>query len=106
MNVHAQRSRLGTVVALLMLASTSAACGSREHMSDDYGRKSRVFFAKQHVHADSSTGSPAGLDSEEASLIQGSYRRNVGGAAAQTGPKDPTSRVLLLEDSDRGKNAE
>lgn len=79
-----------------------AGCASREHMSEDYGRKSRVFFARQHVHNAPATGSPAGLDSEEAALIQASYRESLGAPPAPAANAS-SSRVLVLEEPKDGK---
>jgi hypothetical protein len=77
----------------LVLAS---ACASREHMSDGYGRNTRLFFAKQHVYAKAATGSPSGADSEEAAVIQENYRKALG-AAPEGNEQAAPSRVLLLE---------
>jgi hypothetical protein len=87
------------LVSCLVLAG---ACGSREHMSDGYGRNQRTFFARQHVYARAATGSPAGADSEEAAVIQANYRKTLG-AEHQDTSKDAPSRVLLLETNPNAK---
>jgi hypothetical protein len=97
------RIEVRAILLACVVVGSASACASREHMNDGYSRKSRVFFAKQHVHAEATTGSAAGLDSEEAALIQGRYRKSIGGAGAGSGEKDSPSRVLLLQESDRAK---
>jgi hypothetical protein len=82
----------------LVLFSVCAACGGGEHMIDNYGQQSRRFFMKQRVNAIAAQGSPGGLDSEEAALIQASYKHELGKEQQQ--PEEKQSRVLLLKDSD------
>lgn len=89
------------VPALLGLCALLAAC-DREHMSDQHGRRSREFFARQHVYADATAGSPKGLDSEEAALIQRSYRESLG-AEERSAPGADASQVLLLQEGGHGK---
>jgi hypothetical protein len=93
-----QSAGFRTIVVLAMLLSFAGACGSREHMNDDFGKRSRLFLAKQHVYAQAATGSPSGVDSEEAALIQGNYRKALGGEEQQE-KQDAPSRVLLLRES-------
>jgi len=90
------RSPFLFVLATASIATALAACASREHMSDSYGRSSRAIFAKQHVYAQASTGSPGGLDSEESALIQSGYRKSLTGGSGDQQSKDSSSRVLLL----------
>ena len=73
-----------------------AACSSREHMSDNYGRQSRTMFDRQHVSVNAAQGSPGGLDSEESHLIQSSYKESFGGA--KRSEPDAASRVMLLRE--------
>jgi hypothetical protein len=82
--------------ALLGLAG---ACANREHIRDDFGVKTRTFLTKQHVHAEAATDSPTGLDSEEAALIQSSYRNKLGGDA-RPGESD---QVLVIEEPKASK---
>ena len=82
-----------------VLFGMCVACGGREHMSDNYGQQSRRFFMKQRVNAIAAQGSPGGLDSEEAALIQASYKHELGKEQAQS--QEGQSRVLLLKDSQR-----
>jgi hypothetical protein len=84
------------MVAIGLLVVLAGACASREHINEDYGKRSRLFFAKQHVYAKAATGSPSGVDSEEAELIQGNYRKALGGEPQEAQDKDAPSRVLLL----------
>lgn len=94
-------ARLAIVVWIVL---GLAGCANREHMSEDYGRKSRVFFARQHVHDKATAGSPSGLDSEEAALIQTSYRESLG--AEQASPSENSnSRVLLIEEPKDAKQS-
>ncbi|MFT3926086.1 MAG: hypothetical protein QM778_26315 [Myxococcales bacterium] len=94
-----------TLTRRLISCALAASCGAwlagcqREHMSDNYGRRSREFNARQHVYAEASQGSPRGLDSEEASLIHQSYRESLG-AEEQSAPAPEPSKVLLLQDDD------
>ena len=71
-----------------------AACSSREHMETEYGNRSEEFWKRQKVYADVQEETPKGLDSEEAALVQASYRKDMGGGVQPQ--KD--SRVILLED--------
>jgi hypothetical protein len=89
----------GIAVGSLLLA---CACGSREHMNPEHGQRSRFFFAKQHVYAQASTGSPSGVDSEEAAVIQDNYRKALGAQQPNTDQNAP-SRVLLLREPANGK---
>lgn len=86
-----------TCGAALCLAS---ACANREHIRDDFGVKSRTFLQRQHVHAEASTDSPTGLNSEEAALIQASYRESMGGGAAPA----EDDQVLVIEKPKAGKS--
>jgi hypothetical protein len=95
---------IASVAIVVWAALALAACANREHMSEDYGRKSRVFFARQHVHDKATAGSPSGLDSEEAALIQASYRESLG--AEQASPSaSSSSRVLLIEEPKDAKQS-
>ena len=94
--------RNGNGLAALLLLTAAVAllggCPSREHMRDDYGQKTRAFFAAQHVYADAARDQPTGLDSEESALIHGTYRKNLGGQAKGE-KKDSSARVLIVEES-------
>jgi hypothetical protein len=71
----------------------AGACADREHIRDDFGVKARAFQQKQHVHAEATEGSPTGLDSEEAALIQAQYRKSLSGGAST----DESGDVLVIE---------
>ena len=90
-----------SVLGLILLATALLAACDREHMSDNYGKQSREFFARQHVHAKAAEGSPKGLDSEESSLIQASYRESLGGQT-QNNTTAASSNVLMLQESPNG----
>lgn len=83
---------------VLVAGGLVTACADREHMSDNFGRQTRTVFARQHVSPQAAEGSPGGLDSEEAALIQGTYEDSLGGQAKRSEP-DAASRVLLLRES-------
>lgn len=81
------------ILGTLLLAAVG--CADREHMNDDYGKRNRMFFAKQHVSPTAAEGAPTGLDSEEAAVIQSTYQSGLGkdGEAGEKG----SSQVLVLE---------
>ena len=79
--------------ACASLLGFAGACVNREHIRDDFGIKARAFLQKQHVHAEAAMDAPTGLDSEEASLIQGTYRKDLGGGTTV----DKSSDVMILE---------
>lgn len=77
-------------------------CGPREHIRGDFGAATHAFFQRQKIFAEAAQGAPRGLDSEEAALIHGTYRKQLGGKTEA--PKEPSTKVLLLEeDADNGK---
>jgi len=90
------------ILMVVLFGAFVAGCANREHMSENYGKQSRTFFARQHVHPTATSGSPAGLDSEEAALIQTSYRKTLGAPSAPA-QSNTSSRVLLLEEAKDGK---
>jgi hypothetical protein len=87
------------MVAVGLLVVLAGACANRQHMSEDHGKSSRLFFAKQHVYARAATGSPSGVDSEEAQVIQANYRKALGAEPQNAQDKDAPSRVLLLRET-------
>ena len=93
--MNAPRLRLPIVLcACASLSGFVGACANREHIRDDFGLKARTFLQKQHVHAEAAIDAPTGLDSEEASLIQGTYRKDMGGGE---GKGDESSDVMIIE---------
>lgn len=90
-----------TMLSLPCLICALCAC-DRQHLSDNYGRRSREFFSRQHVYSDATAGSPHGLDSEEAALIQANYRVTLGADERNASPSE-ASQVLLLQENAHGK---
>lgn len=88
----------GVCLAALCLIG---ACANREHMRDDFGVKTRAYLQKQHVHTVAATESPTGLDSEEAALIQQTYRKDMGSGDATSEESD---QVLVIEQPKSGKS--
>lgn len=91
--------------SLLILAAAGAlvltlGCAPREHLRKDWGRSVHARFAKQQVFLEPAEGMATGLDSEEAAMINASYRQSMAGgqAAAQ-----PQQQVLILETSKQKK---
>jgi hypothetical protein len=82
---------------LLGLLGVAAGCGPREHIRPDFGKYTHQYWARQQIWHEPAKGSPLGLDSEEAAVINASYRKSIGGAAAQEAAGSP-SRVLLLQE--------
>jgi hypothetical protein len=80
---------LACVAALLAVA-----CADREHIRDDYGQRVRAFQSKQRAYARAATGTPTGLDSEEAAIIHKGYRSDLAGKGEGSGREG--NRVLIL----------
>lgn len=95
--------RLASSIRLALLGSLAAVgCASREHMSEDFGRQNREYYANQRVSSTPSQESPAGLDSEEAAAIRDRYRAGLG--PEEKGKQaDNLSRVLVLEEPSDAK---
>ena len=70
-------------------------CGAREHLDADHGKLTRERLSAQQVSKKPATGSPLGLDSEEASVIRANYSKSLATKGQSTGPESG-SRVLLL----------
>lgn len=85
------------LVSILLLGG----CASREHIDSNFGVRTRAFLAKQRVNPTAAVENPRGLDSEEAALIHGNYRTQLGSKESKT-PNAAASRVLVLEE---GKDA-
>ena len=86
-----------TVVAIVAVCLMGG-CASREHIGPDFGVKTRGFFEKQRVYPIAARGNPKGVDSEEAALIHGSYRKDMGGSG-RSEPKESPSRVLIVQEN-------
>ena len=85
------------LVSILLLGG----CASREHLDSNFGIRTRAFLAKQRVYPTAAVENPKGLDSEEAAIIHGNYRTQLGSKECDT-PNAASSRVLVLEE---GKDA-
>jgi hypothetical protein len=81
----------------LLLAGVSLGCGPRDHLRPDHGKASRAYYEKQKLPGPPVAGVPRGLDSEEATAIHGTYRKNLGGQAGGDAAGAP-GRVLLLQE--------
>jgi hypothetical protein len=86
------------VLAALPLAS----CGARAHIRANHGVNSANFHARQRVAAEPASGSPLGLDSEEAAIVQRTYRKSIGDPGG-TASREPAARVLLIEEPSNGR---
>ncbi len=86
-----------TAIAWIAVAATLvlAACGGREHLREDFGKRTHLYFALQHVRSDAAPGAPAGLDSEEAGIVYTTYRKQIG---KEVPAQDAPAKVLLLEE--------
>ena len=73
-------------------------CGGREHIDPNYGVRTHHYFERQRVFARAAEDNPKGLDSEEAALIQTSYRKDMGGSGRDE-PKESPSKVLLVQEN-------
>ena len=97
---HTLSKKLSSVF-LLLFATTlwGSGCASREHMSPNYAQQTREFQARQQVYQEAEKEAQRGLDSEEASIVHGTYRKNMGGGGKVS--SDPGSKVLLIEENGR-----
>jgi hypothetical protein len=92
-------SRSTFFATLVTLLVPLAACGGHPHLHESYGRSNQAAFAAQRIDPQPAQGSPAGLDSEEAALIHGSYRHTLG--APRSKAAEPSAKVLLIEETDK-----
>ncbi len=74
-------ARIVTTV-LCVLAATALACGGNAHLTESHGRAYAAAFSKQAPAPAQVKAPTVGLDSQEASIIAGSYRRSL---ATRTG---------------------
>lgn len=74
-------------------------CGPRENIREDFGKSMKTAFLIQRVWPAAATGNPLGLDSEEAAMIQSTYRNNMGGKGSK--PAE-SNKVLILEPNTGG----
>ncbi len=95
------RTKLSTILSAAAASLAFGlvwACGGGAHLSDDFGQRSHAAFHAQQVDPQppANDQAPAGLDSEEASIIHGQYRKSMGAAAR--GPSQGEPRVLVVEE--------
>lgn len=95
------RTKLSTILSAAAASLTFGlawGCGGGAHLSDDFGQRSRAAFRAQQVEPQpkAEDQAPAGLDSEEASIIHGQYRKSMG-ATGRTAPQGEP-RVLVVEE--------
>jgi hypothetical protein len=84
-----------TLIALTALVlGTLAGCGAREHISPNHGDKYHQAFQKQRVHQEPAKGAPSGLEAEEASAINRTYRKSMG---APDEKQSEATQVLMLQ---------
>ena len=89
------KCRVTALVLSSMLVASAAlvgGCARREHIRSDYGEPSAVWWQAQAQATERDQA--RGLDSEEAAMIHGNYRRNIGGGART----QDQSQVLILEE--------
>jgi hypothetical protein len=83
-----------TLIALTALVlGTLAGCGAREHMGPNYGDKYHQAFQRQRVFQDPAKGAPSGLEAEEASAINRTYRKSMGAEER----KNEATQVLMVQ---------
>jgi len=85
---------VGRLSALLVLGAL-AGCGPREHLLPDFGRSAQLALARQKRWPEPAKGSPRGLDSEEAALIQRQFLKSLGGQEELVGSP---SRMMGLQE--------
>jgi hypothetical protein len=101
MNAHPRHSlvgRLGVGLGLLALVAASGGC-SRAHLTATHGRAYHEIFAAQDANPARKGGKPiSGLDSQEAAIIAGNYRK----ALSPKADTAPSSNQLLMVNPNRG----
>jgi hypothetical protein len=109
MNAPRRRSRSGSPFALafvalvVLITGVSGAC-SRAHLTTSHGRAYHDVFAAQDANPNRSatkSKSVHGLDSQEAAIISGSYRKALSTQQAAS----PQSQQLLTTSTTAGSGA-
>ena len=98
---------LWAVVVAMVVIGSAGIGGCASHYVR--GRQTRLYFVQQRVNPRGATGSPGGLDSEEAALIHARYRQSMApeGYAGRTEGSDV---LVIREDggtvreANRGRN--
>jgi hypothetical protein len=82
--MNAPRRRSSGFAAALLLLATGLAAGacSRAHLTTTHGRAYHEIFAAQGASPEHKPKSVSGLDSQEAAIISGSYRKALAPQAA------------------------
>jgi len=75
-------------LATMLVALSPFAC-ARAHLTETYGQSYSAFFALQAPSRPKVLGPVSGLDSQEASIISGSYRKSIA-------PKDSQAKEQPL----------
>lgn len=86
------------IVLLGVLGLGLTACTSHYQ----FGRQTRAHFVAQRVSQNGVTGAPAGLDSEEASLIHAGYRHSLVPEGVNVEREGNDAQVLIISD-DQGQ---
>ena len=87
------------VALFAMLGLGPAACTSHYR----HGRQTRAYFVAQRVSPQGARGAPAGLDSEEASLIHASYRQSMAPEGYNPQREGNDAQVLIISDDQQGQ---
>jgi hypothetical protein len=90
-----QCRRPGVGLAFIALAACLAGGGcARTHLTSSHGRAYHEVFAAQDANPDRKTTKPVhGLDSQEAAIIAGSYRKAL---APKTGDSGAQQQMLMV----------
>jgi type IV pilus biogenesis protein CpaD/CtpE len=83
MTIHSSHSLAAAAALLALLA---AGCGSRQHMTENYGRSVGAAFSAQvaNPQAGRTETKPANLDAQEARLVVKGYQRALSPKGSQT----------------------
>jgi hypothetical protein len=89
-------------IILALLCLTPVGCADRSHMSPGYGKSYREFQARQTANPGAGERDLAskGLDTQEAALIAGGYRKGL----ARKGQEVPNDPGLLQTSEPKGRN--
>jgi hypothetical protein len=86
-------------VILVFAALAAAGCSGPKHMSRNHGKAFRAHFERQVANPAALEEAEKGLDSEEAAIVAGAYRRSL---APKNARDEDQSEVLLLAAPPRG----
>src|SRR5574342_354299 len=93
-------TRTRTLLVSLVLAATLSGCGSRRHLSKNYGRSVEQAFAAQTVRRQPPPAGalPAGLDPDDARMINENYRTTM--AKKGTEKKAASSGIIVVNEEE------